>query len=254
MGPFVKHMMKKIKDTLKYLSRKYLDYDPSLRKVRISDDFVDQKTILSKLHNVEIIFDVGANVGQTTQKYRKLFPEASVYGFEPFPEVFAKYLRAFAGDRQVHPENIALSNKNGDAKFFLNSLHYTNSLLPNNTRYTAAMGSYEPVATTRVKTETLDSYCIAHTIERIDILKMDVQGGELLVLEGAREYLRSGRITLIYAEVEFVPIYENQPLLDDLERFLKQYGYALHKIYNISSWDSHGVVAADAIFVRIGTK
>lgn len=245
--------LQNIKEAIKYFSRKYLNYDPGLRKVRIGDDFRDQKGVLSDA-NVEVIFDVGANVGQTTQKYRKLFPKADIYGFEPFRPVFEIYLNTCKGDRRIHPENIALSNRTGDAEFFVNSLHYTNSLLRNNTEYTNDLQSYAPIATIHVKTATLDSYCATHAVERIHILKMDVQGGELLVLEGALELLTSARINLIYAEVEFVPIYQRQPLLKDLESFLVQYHYRLHKMYNVYKSNDNQPMAADVIFVHDGIK
>ena len=78
-------------------------------------------------------------------KYKKLYPKASIHAFEPFPEVFKKYVDSTRGDNKIYANNIALSDKNGEAKFFSNNLHYTNSLLPNNKEYTNGINSYKPL-------------------------------------------------------------------------------------------------------------
>lgn len=238
----------KTRDTIKYIFRKYIGYDLSTLRTKLGEDFLDQKNTLSN-QKVQVIFDVGANLGQTTRKYRKMFPKATIYAFEPFLEIFKEYVHSTRGDAKIHPENIALSETNGTAVFFVNNLHYTNSLLQNNEDYTAKIDVYNPIKTTKVQTEKLDTYCQKNNIERINILKIDVQGGELLVLKGAQEMLSRGAIDLIYTEVEFTPIYKNQPLFDDIENFLRQYGYTVHKKYNIS-YESTKPISGDVIFTR----
>jgi FkbM family methyltransferase len=245
-------MKKEIKQSLRHLAQKTLGYDLSTIRLKVNDDFLDQKKLLGEIKK-PVIFDVGANIGQTTFKYKKLFQKAEIYGFEPFPEVFETYAEIFKRDRHIHPEPIALSKENGGADFFSNSLHYTNSLLPNNTEYTKGNERYDPIATLKVKTETLDSYCLRNKIERIHILKMDVQGGEMLVLEGAKKMLENEKIDLIFTEVEFIEMYKNQPLMPDIEKFLKQYGFKLHKIYN-SENDNNSPIAGDALFIRKNLK
>jgi FkbM family methyltransferase len=241
-------MKTKIKQGIRHLAQKCFGYDLSAIRTKVGDDFLDQKKLLGKIR-APIIFDVGANIGQTTYKYKKLFQQAEIYGFEPFSEVFERYAEIFKRDRHVHPEDIALSKENGTADFYSNNLHYTNSLLPNNLEYTAGNERYDPIATLRVKTETLDSYCEKHKIHKIHILKMDVQGGELLVLQGSKKMLENGNIDMIFTEVEFLEMYKNQPLMKDIESFLKPYGFTLHKIYNTAN--ENGVpVAGDALFIH----
>jgi FkbM family methyltransferase len=77
------------------------------------------------------------------------------------------------------------------------------------------------VSTREVATVTLDSV----VEDQVDFLKMDVQGAELDVLRGAERVLSD--VLVIHAEVEFVPIYRNQPLFDDVFRFLRQRGFDL---------------------------
>ena len=59
-----------------------------------------------------------------------------------------------------------------------------------------------------------------------DYLKIDVQGAELDVLRGSEELLRS--VSIIQAEVEFVPIYRGQPLFADVDQFLRAHGFSFH--------------------------
>jgi FkbM family methyltransferase len=243
----------RIKNYVKYVTRKYFGYDLSTLKIKLGQDFIDQKNILSD-YPVDIIFDIGANAGQTTHKYRKLFPKASIYGFEPFPEMFLKYTESVHGDKNVYPINIALSNQNGTAEFFVNKFPGANSLLPNNEEYTDGKKAYQRMGKIKVGVETVDDYCKRNAIERIHILKMDVQGGELLVLQGAKEMLGKGKIDLIYTEVMFVEIYKNQPLFQDQKDLLKQFGYDLYKQYNITYEKDDKPISGDAIFISSHLK
>jgi FkbM family methyltransferase len=240
--------LRDVKELIKYASRKYLNYDPGLRKVKIGEDFLDQKKLLSS-EDVKVIFDVGANVGQTTQKYRKLFPNAKVYGFEPFPHTYKEYVKKFRGDFQVHPVNIALSNVSGTANFFVNNNHYTNSLLPID-RSTAVMLAFNTVEQIDVQTDTLDAFCEKNGIHRIDILKLDIQGAEILALKGATHLLTNGVIKLIYSEVEYVSYYQNQPLFEDIKKYLECFKYSLYETYNTAYSEFREPMSGDAIFLK----
>jgi len=64
--------------------------------------------------------------------------------------------------------------------------------------------------------------------EHIDYLKLDVQGGELLVLEHAVNRLK--QVVVVQTEVEFLPMYENQPLFSDIDQFMRRQGFILHRM------------------------
>ena len=240
-------MHKKLKEDLKYFVRKYFGYDLRSLKVKLGEDFLDQKKILEN-KQVKIVFDIGANVGQTTLKYKKMFPKSQIYGFEPFLDVFKKYTDFYKGDKRVFAVNKAFSNKNGNATFFVNNNSYTNSLLPINTGF---MEGFRTVKEISVETETIDSFCKRNNVQYIDILKLDVQGGELLVLEGAKEMLTEEATGLIYTEVEFVEVYKSQPLFGDIQNFLEQYGYKLYKKYIVDNNENGEPIAGDAIFLKL---
>jgi hypothetical protein len=97
---------------------------------------------------------------------------------------------------------------------------------------------------------TLDQFCAKNGVERIDILKMDIQGAELPALRGASRLLREGRIGLIFTEVEFVPLYEQQGLYHHIAEFLEQHDFELHNFYDLNVNREVGqLLWADAIFL-----
>jgi FkbM family methyltransferase len=66
-----------------------------------------------------------------------------------------------------------------------------------------------------------------------DYLKLDVQGAELMVLQGAVEMLRS--VLVLHTEVEFIPMYREQPLFADVDAFLRAQGFILHRLAGLRS-------------------
>ncbi|KKN83508.1 hypothetical protein LCGC14_0297460 [marine sediment metagenome] len=69
----------------------------------------------------------------------------------------------------------------------------------------------------------------------IDLLKLDVQGGELDVLKGATKTL--ARTGLVVSEAELVPLYKNQPLFGDLCAYLADYGFSFHRLIGMGGFD-----------------
>lgn len=215
------------------------------------DAFHDQQMLLSGTQ-VQTIFDIGANIGQTTAKYSSLFPESTIYSFEPLPESFQKLHRRFKGNNLVKPIQLAVSDKVGKRKFYVNQDSGTDSLLPtvDEVGYWVAPNIIKNIATIEVPVTTIDDFCRQVSINEIQILKMDIQGGELMALEGATEKLSQGFISLIYTEILFVPIYEGEALFYEICNFLSGYGYTLFNMYNFYYAKNGQVKWGDAIFIR----
>jgi hypothetical protein len=83
-----------------------------------------------------------------------------------------------------------------------------------------------------VRVITVDSFAASKNLRHIDLLKMDIHGGECEALHGATELLANSAIDLIYSEAFFAPMYANQPLIGDLVSYLAKWNYRLHLIYN----------------------
>ncbi|MTJ51066.1 FkbM family methyltransferase [Dolichospermum sp. UHCC 0259] len=83
--------------------------------------------------------------------------------------------------------------------------------------------------TIEIETTTLDAFCQAEGIETIDFLQIDVQGADLDVLQGASEILTRG-VLGVQIEVEFSPLYLNQPLFADVDTHLRKNGFTLFNL------------------------
>jgi FkbM family methyltransferase len=180
-----------------------------------------------------------------------LFPEATIYSFEPFPESFQKLRRRFEGNSLVKPIQFAVANKVGKKKFYVNQNSATSSLLPttDSAEYWVDPNAIKNITTVDVAVTTIDDFCKQESIDEIQILKLDIQGGELMALQGATEKLRQGSILLIYTELLFVPIYEGGALFYEMCDLLSGYGYTLFNMYNFYHARSGHIKWGDAIFV-----
>ena len=146
---------------------------------------------------------------------------------------------------------MAFAEEVGTRDFFTNPAHSgTNSLLArpkDKRRYYAPNAELHEII--KVQVDTLDRFCRNHAIPKLNILKLDIQGGELLALQGAVELLARNAIDIIYIEVEFVPHYENQPLFHQIVGFLSGYGYSLYNLYDLVYARNGQLRFGDAIFL-----
>lgn len=218
-----------------------------------SDPFEAQQLLMRDTGKADMtILDVGANKGQTAIKYRMIFPSAEIYCFEAYPASIAALKNRFSNDRQIHVVPKAVARETGTAVFYVNKVDATNSLLarPTSSRryYPKSAG---PQNTIEVDVVGLDDYFSAHNkaVSQIDILKLDIQGGELNAFHGAKSLLETGGISLIFTEVMFVPHYEGAPCFHEVSSFLANYGYSLFDFYNLHRATNGQLRYGDALFV-----
>lgn len=196
-----------------------------------------------------VIFDVGANHGLIIEKFLKDFPQATIYAFEPVPHLCSELKAKYMNNKLLQISDHAISDYEGVSDFFVNKGVDTSSILsPRKT----GLNSDESVQISQkitVTTTSIDKFCESQSIEKIDILKMDIQGNELKALLGAKNLLKSHRISIIYLETYFIQQYNSQPLFSEIFSFLNSYDYALQDLYNPIY--GHGRIAwCDSVFVR----
>lgn len=143
-----------------------------------------------------VIIDAGANLGQTSRYILRYFRPVKVYAFEPVSDTYVKLCRNLAHYSQVRCWQIALSDSEGESVIYLHDDHTCHSLL--------ADPQAETHGEEKIQMETLDGFCQQQSIPFIDVLKMDVQGFEMKVLQGAHKLLKESRIRFVYAEVAFL--------------------------------------------------
>jgi FkbM family methyltransferase len=192
-----------------------------------------------------VVFDVGANVGQSVATFRRLLPDCTLHSFEPGPAAFRELAEAVRGLRNVHVVNAGVGSSSGSQTLIENDHSDMSSFLRPSI---AAWGAV--VAETQIAITTLEDYCTAHAVEQIDLLKIDTQGYELEVLRGAGRMLGVGAISLIYMEITFSEMYEGLPSLDTLYRFLVDSGFRLVAFYDFRMQGNRTASWCDALFAH----
>jgi FkbM family methyltransferase len=184
-----------------------------------------------------MVFDVGANEGQTVETIKVNWPRATIHAFEPGPDAFAVLQRHASRFEGVILNNAAVGSAPGTLPLIENSQSEMSSFLP-----LGRAGWGRELRRTPVQVVTLDDYCARQGIDSIDVLKCDTQGYELEVFRGAERLMTAGRIRMVYFEVTFNDLYQGLPSLDELWRFLSDRSYRLVSFYHtryherLASW------------------
>jgi FkbM family methyltransferase len=178
------------------------------------------RTVLEELTRSQDVFiDVGANAGLFSLVAARLNPRLRGISFEPNPRMFEllsrnKQLNALSN---LTVEPVALSNREGEGRLFLNSSDMSASLTPD------FQSSFNPVTgSVSVRTTTLDKYLEEHAIEGSLVLKVDVEGHEREFLDGAQRTLETRKPDMI---MEVLGRFDSEMI----GRF-KSLGYRFYKI------------------------
>ena len=179
----------------------------------------------------DIVFDVGAYVGEWTREVVEKSSNLEVHLFEPNPKAYTTLVNNLTqlniSQFQLIPQNMGVGCQEGVQTFYrYGSLPVLSTLY----RRVAVeqQGLQTPEAFT-ILTTTLDQYCQRQAIERINFLKIDVGGGELDVLKGAETYLKKGKID--YIQFEYGGTYlDAKTTLKEVFNYLHKFQYVLFKI------------------------
>ena len=211
------------------------------------------------------IVDIGANPIDGEVPYKPLLDSglAHVYGFEPNPDALAR-LNAAKGQNETYFPSAVYNGAEQELRVCQQE-GMTSLLEPNINLLSYLHGFPEwgkVVERISVPTVRLDDFT---EIKNLDYLKIDIQGGELEVFRNGTNRLKE--CLVIQTEVEFLPMYEGQPLFSEVELYLRELGFTFHKFFplvsrivqpmlvnnNIYSELSQATYA-DAIFIKDFTK
>ena len=162
----------------------------------------EAETIASCVHSGMTVLDIGANIGYfTLLMAQRVMAAGTIYAFEPNPRMIAQLEKNIAlnkdlADGRIKIQDVALGDSEKETDFFVP------------VRGAEGVGGLKdtkraPVdQTVRVRVSTLDTWVKSKNIERIDFIKMDVEGGELDILRGAQNTLKIMRPTVLFEAVE----------------------------------------------------
>ena len=219
-----------------------MGYD--IRKFDIGQDaYFDMKGFIAP-NSSPIIFDVGANVGQTIDACRQIFPQPTIHAFEPGKAPFDSLLQTHSKLPHIRLNNFALGSKPGRQIFFENLSTDMSSFLP------LGPDGWGQISNQReIEVSTIDRYCSQYEIPFIDLLKSDTQGFDLEVIKGAQGLLNARKIRLIYLELTFQKLYRGIPRMDEIYRFISDQGFELVSFYKFHYLNGRAGWT-DALFIQ----
>lgn len=193
-----------------------------------------------------IIFDVGANLGQSIDRFLSLYSSPTIHSFEPNPSTF-EVLCKYNSHQNIFTNNFGLSDKSSVSPLFFGPSSKLDSLRKYNTKREdfnpVKMATKQHITendliekinqSVEVRLETLQSYCETKKVEKIDILKIDTQSHELEVLQGAGAFL--DKVSLIQIEIIFSDLYNASLTFYEIEKIIKPFGFrivALPRVVN----------------------
>ncbi len=196
-------------------------------------------TKLINYSNPKRFLDIGAHTGEFTQNILRLAPECQVVMVEANPNC-EPYLQKLNHGYDI----LALSNKQGKAELFVekaNMLGTGASLYKENTEWYAD-GKFDKV---EVELDTLDNKKY-FGYEVIDLVKLDVQGAELDILEGGRKTITRSKYMLI--ETSLVVYNHGAPLVDAIVPKMKEYGFYIEDILDYLKFNKNQISQMDILF------
>lgn len=189
-----------------------------------------------------VVFDVGANIGVYSILAEKVNKTAEIYAFEPYSTNYDKLLLNIEKNqcRNISPQMLALGDENKIISFNVPKNTAVNtSVASANAVFTAAWREFDEMQEIQVPQTTVDDFVKEKNIQKIDLIKMDVEYYEMHVLKGAVETIKKFKPAVLCEISLYEVLAYQQPALKDkidpafseqLENFFKSLGYFMYAI------------------------
>jgi FkbM family methyltransferase len=219
-----------------------------LRQYTPLRSFAAAREELMERRAVDVVVDVGANAGQYGTMLRERGFGGRLVSLEPVAEAYAQLARRAAADGAWEAVRVAVSDVDGEITLNVTADTRSSSVLPRNERFTDKAG-WAPKESRRVAARRLDGLVdeLLRPHERA-YLKLDVQGYERHVLDGAGDVLE--RFEALELELSVRPLYEGQPQLVDMLPLLAERGFRPVCLEPILLDDDGLLMELDGLFAR----
>ena len=226
-----------------------------LNKYEFNKDQIIQKNLPEN----PIIFDIGANKGQSIEKFLKLSKSPQIHSFEPLQKEF-EILKNKFNKENIFLNNCAIGNMIEKKKFNISIKSDSSSFykINKNTEWIKKRSSQHNVIESEyindiviVDVVTIDDYVIKNKIKKIDLLKIDTECHEDKVLEGAKNTFRNIEVNIVLLELRLDNVYDKYLTFSEIEKYLSPAEYRLVSIDLLNNNLFSGLVfAADVIYFK----
>ena len=171
---------------------------------------------------INTILDIGANIGQSAVKFHHAFPNANIYCFEPVNHLYLKLEDNVRSYSNIYTYSDALGALPAKSKIYLTAHETTSSMIK---------PGYMKQAQD-VNVITVDNFLETENIDKVGLMKIDVEGLDLDVLKGAEKTLKAKKVQFILVECGFYKDLPNLVCFDTIRDYLHQFGYRVFGIYD----------------------
>ncbi len=197
------------------------------------------------------VIDVGSYIGAFAFAMQVMQTGVRLYAFEPLEEnlrYLKRHLKRFP-NCQIFP--VALGDHSGEVEFWRSEFPASSSMLPMGEMHKTVFPHTAVQTKEMVYMAKLDDYLLHMSLEGRVLLKLDVQGFEKQVLQGASETLK--QVDYVLIEVSYQPLYQGQALFGDIYEFLRLRGFEYAGNFSTLTSPLDGtILQSDALFVRRG--
>lgn len=200
------------------------------------------------------VLDIGANTGQFGDDVRACGYTGRIISVEPLGQAYERLVEHVRTDPNWHTERAAVSRTSGTLTMNVSANSVSSSALPILERHTVAAPSSQYVTSEDVPATTVDDLVARHRIGPASaLLKVDVQGYEMPVFEGAAATL--SQFAMVRTELSLVSLYEGQALLPEVVEHLRGHGLALWSVEpGFTEPGTRRMLQVDGVFVREETS
>ena len=243
----ISRIVKKVGRSIQYLENSDLLYLRQNDGIFDLYDKINQPWL--KSIGIKTILDIGANIGQSTVTFARVFPDANIYAFEPIPKCYESLEAKFIDKANVSTVNIALGAEPGELSLELSDYTPSSSFRKMHNRHVEAFPNTVVNQTVSLRVDTLDNIGNTLVLQEPILAKIDVQGFEDKVIAGGQETLK--RCQLVILETSFETLYEDQPLFHDIYNLMIEMGFkyagSMGQLIHPITGD---ILQSDSLFIR----
>ena len=180
---------------------------------------------------IDVILEVGANVGQYARKMRNMGYNKQIVSFEPVNTDFEILKQAASRDKNWTVNNFALGNEDTTGYINISGKSDNSSILNMLPLHSQSNANLGYVGKQEIQIKKLDSIFNSFVKPGENVMvKIDTQGYEKNVIDGALESLK--KISILQVEMSIVPLYENEMLFKEMITYFENLGFQLYSLEN----------------------